>query len=833
MTRLVNSRRARLLAVLGAALLGAGAAWGFWIGPATGTATGDVGSLSAPSGVEASAPTGKTTVSVSWTASAGAISPTGYYVERWSGGTQTLAGGACGSPGSPASTTSCEEANVPDGTYTYTVVAVYRSWTAASAHSASVTVLRDSTPPTTSLATEPASPDGSGGWFREGSVPFKLSATDAGTGVAATFYTLDGGATQTYSKPVSVSGEGAHTVEYWSKDNAGNVEAHHAAHIKLDGTAPTDALSLGEAPVHAYLSGSTLYFASSLGGSFTLVDSVSDAGSGAASAAFPALGAAHWVHAAQVVTSPAGGPFASSTYSWSAGAAAPSAAERTVTSADAAGNPSAGSALTFAPDSQAPAGGALAVNGTTATPTGSTSSSASSAFTIGSRTDYQEAQGAGQSGLRSSTLTVQSATLAKNVCGTPGSGGAYTSPTVITGTANPATATGYCYLYTLTGTDNVGNAASVSTTVKVDTTAPSSPAVQLSGATGSTFLNGTTVYVNAQAGRSGSFLATGSAADAESGIATIALPALSGFEAGGGTLSAPFETTYKWSGAVAASGAQSATATDGAGLTETNAAAFTVVQDTTAPSGGTVSVPARSKATSVSVTFSAGTDNGSGIAAASGELLRAEANYTATNDSCGTFGTFSKVGAAAPSSPFSDATVASGRCYAYEYKVSDNVGNAATYGPSEAVKVNTAGPSLTGISSTNGNGILETGDTLTLTFSDQLSASSIPASGKIVQKKTGVGAMASEAITGITSGTEGWSTGVSSGYQEKSTEAEYNETASVSGNTVKVTVGSKVKGSGTIAGSTGTATGVVLSSVKDLFENAASTGTFSLSAKFW
>ena len=34
-------------------------------------------------------------------------------------------------------------------------------------------------------------------------------------------------------------------------------------------------------------------------------------------------------------------------------------------------------------------------------------------------------------------------------------------------TTNPAITVGYCYLYTLTGTDNVGNAASINTTVKV------------------------------------------------------------------------------------------------------------------------------------------------------------------------------------------------------------------------------------------------------------------------------------------------------------------------------------------------------------------------------
>src|SRR5205814_29905 len=82
-----------------------------------------------------------------------------------------------------------------------------------------------------------------------------------------------------------------------------------------------------------------------------------------------------------------------------------------------------------------------------------------------------EAPSASASGLASSILTVQSATLTSGTCGAPGSGGPYTSPTTVTGTTNPAITAGFCYLYTLTGTDNVGNAASVLTTVKV-TAAP-------------------------------------------------------------------------------------------------------------------------------------------------------------------------------------------------------------------------------------------------------------------------------------------------------------------------------------------------------------------------
>lgn len=90
------------------------------------------------------------------------------------------------------------------------------------------------------------------------------------------------------------------------------------------------------------------------------------------------------------------------------------------------------------------------------------------AFTIGSRTDYTESQSATQSGLRSSTLTVQSETLTGSTRGSPGSGGPFTVPTTITRTAQPSgITTGSCYLYTLTGIDNVGNTATTSTTVEV------------------------------------------------------------------------------------------------------------------------------------------------------------------------------------------------------------------------------------------------------------------------------------------------------------------------------------------------------------------------------
>ena len=116
--------------------------------------------------------------------------------------------------------------------------------------------------------------------------------------------------------------------------------------------------------------------------------------------------------------------------------------------------------ITFVRDVTAPAGGALTVNGTAAS-AGGTSSDAGGTFTIGTRTDYTETQGAAASGLASSTLTRDSATYTNGVCGTYSG-----SPTVIGGNPNQTLATG-CYRFVLTGLDNVGNTVSLTTDVRV------------------------------------------------------------------------------------------------------------------------------------------------------------------------------------------------------------------------------------------------------------------------------------------------------------------------------------------------------------------------------
>jgi hypothetical protein len=85
----------------------------------------------------------------------------------------------------------------------------------------------------------------------------------------------------------------------------------------------------------------------------------------------------------------------------------------------------------------------------------------------------------------------------------------------------------------------------------------------------------------------------------------------------------------------------------------------------------------------VSVSFTTGTDSGSGV----GTRLLQRASATLTGTTCGTFGAFSTVvNGTNPTSPLVD-TVTAGNCYKYQYVVSDNVGNLDTATSASIVKV--------------------------------------------------------------------------------------------------------------------------------------------------
>jgi mannan endo-1,4-beta-mannosidase len=91
-------------------------------------------------------------------------------------------------------------------------------------------------PTTTSSISGPqaANPNG---WY-DGPVGVSLSATDSNP-IAATYYTLDGSLQRTYGDPIPVSGDGRHTVVFWSVDTVGNVEPQKTCTVLIDSVAPT------------------------------------------------------------------------------------------------------------------------------------------------------------------------------------------------------------------------------------------------------------------------------------------------------------------------------------------------------------------------------------------------------------------------------------------------------------------------------------------------------------------------------------------------------------------------------------------------------------------
>ena len=80
-------------------------------------------------------------------------------------------------------------------------------------------------------------------------------------------------------------------------------------------------------------------------------------------------------------------------------------------------------------------------------------------------------------------------------------------------------------------------------------------------------------------------------------------------------------------------------------------------------------------------------DAGSGIA--SRQIQHASAPLT--GGTCGTFTSFTNLGPANPTSPYTDNTVMNGNCYKYQYVVTDLVGNQYVATNANVAKVGYAG----------------------------------------------------------------------------------------------------------------------------------------------
>jgi hypothetical protein len=435
-----------------------------------------------------------------------------------------------------------------------------------------------------------SAPSVTAGYYTSLSVPVtKNGGSDSGSGVDGTTSllerddaTLSNGTCGSFSgswTTVTLSGGNdtsvvnGHCFEYREKlsDHVGNQGTSGASAVaKVDTQGPANSLSLSNvSPAGSALEvGTRVYYRGSAtgGGSFKLTNAVSDGESGPASSATAALGGttSGWSHTPSTVSTPAGGPYDSNAFSWAQGTT--SSPTEIVTAADGAGNTTAASTLTFTDDSNAPTGGALVVNGGAAYST-------TGSFPIDTRTDYSETQSTTESGLASSTLTRAAASLTNDSCGT------YGSPSTIVGSPSQSLPTG-CYLYTLTGTDNLGNTASITATVKVDTSDPSAPTFSFSNFTGTTSAVGNTVFFLPTS--SGSFDVTASSSDGDSGIGSYAFPSAASFGSGWSVSGSGNTRTYSYTPGSATPGSQSVTATNGAG--RTNSSSFDVeVSDTTPP----------------------------------------------------------------------------------------------------------------------------------------------------------------------------------------------------------------------------------------------------------
>ncbi len=96
----------------------------------------------------------------------------------------------------------------------------------------------DVTAPATDDASTPAlASDGDSAWRTTSQMVSLAAADSGGSGLADTFYTLDG-VQHPYTDPFEVSGDGSHAITYWSTDTAGNHEPAQTGWVNIDSGAP-------------------------------------------------------------------------------------------------------------------------------------------------------------------------------------------------------------------------------------------------------------------------------------------------------------------------------------------------------------------------------------------------------------------------------------------------------------------------------------------------------------------------------------------------------------------------------------------------------------------
>ena len=639
-------------------------------------------------------------VTVSWTATTmSAGTPvTGYIVRRYNGALvqQTILAG-CAS----VTTNGCVENTVPGGTWTYSVQATRGNWLGAeSARSSPVTVTTAAFTITGSQKVRAAATVTGGalsGYAANDTITFRLDSTSGTllTGSISSVGAAGSASGFTVTIPAGTS-QGNHTIV--GIGGSGAVATSNA--FLFDSVTPTNTLSLNT-PVRAYLTGGTLYFKSNAAGSFKIVDTVADAGSGPASATFPTFSATNWTAAGGSVSTPSGGPYTSSTYSWTVTGATP--ATQTVTGFDSATN-SAGSTIAFVADITAPA---IVTADVILAPIGNT---ATKGF-IGQGAPYYVYAKATDGGSGVATMTANASTITTGVTAQPMVAGSYTVAGVAYGwrtatltATNPLTAGSYNIR--ATATDNVGNATTTPNT-------PTNVVVDNTNPTG-------TVTAPANGGfATASTNVTSNSADATAGVFSAEYQ-YSPTGAGSWTaiatdIATPFSVTWNTTGLTNGAGYDlRVITTDNASNTFTSPT-VTVTIDRIAPNAPSTPIlaPASDGGAQGDNRTNVATPTMTGTAEA-GSTVKLYDGVTQVGTATATGGNWS----------ITASTLTTGG-HTLTATATDPAGNVSVSSSSVVVTIDTTPPSVTGIVISNGPniaGTVDAGDIGTVTFSEQMNA---------------------------------------------------------------------------------------------------------------
>jgi len=488
--------------------------------------------------------------------------------------------------------------------------------------------------------------------------------TDAGSGFASSVLvretaTLTSGACGSFGNSSTITSisesalaTGCYRYTLTGTDNVGNTSVLRTT-VQVDVTAPTVVVT--ENGANSVQSGSTIYYRGDLATSTVLSAAVTDAASGAASASFPDVATTGWTHNAETISSAASTSgttktYNSSNFSWTASPSNPGS--YTVTGTDAAGNTGT-SAVTFTSDTTGPTGGVLTVDSVTGTSDGAVDVITTAKNFSGSKTNYSADAGSGYS---STTLTREVSTSSS--CQSFGS---LTTISSISEKgpqdANPTTANNTCYRYTLTGTDNLGNTSKVSVIVSMTDTTDPTPVLTMGSATNAVLSqsSSTAATIYYRKDLNGSFTLVNTLTDYASGPKSSLFPAISttGWTHNvetvtSGTGARPTiaytSTSWSWtgSGSLANPSSKNVTSSDQANNTINTALTFT--SDTTAPTGGSITVNGTASTNGGTTAYAPNTFTASvanftdaGVGISTNVITRATA--TLTGSTCGTFGT--------------------------------------------------------------------------------------------------------------------------------------------------------------------------------------------------